>query len=86
MAKLNPSFGHLAFASALTSELSSNFETGAGTFNGDFPFHLGKIGNHVEEEASLGCSSLECVGEAFELHAQMVNFANQVHEMLEATA
>ena len=79
-------FRHLPFATALASELAGHFETGAGAFDGEFPFHFGKAGHHVKKEAARGCAGVDRVGEALELHAQLVKFAHQVHQMLYAAA
>ena len=31
--------------------MARNFETGAGAFDREFPFHFGQAGRHMEEEA-----------------------------------
>jgi hypothetical protein len=50
------------------------------------PLHLGETGHYVKEEAARGCTGVDRVGEALELHALRVKLADQVHKILDAAA
>ena len=83
---LDLAIGHLAFATALAAELASDFESGASAFDGKLPFHFGEAGHYVKEEAPGGCSGVDCIGEALELHVLLVKLADQINQMLHAAA
>jgi len=68
--------GHLAFAAPFTAELAGDFESNTCPFNGEFPLHLGETCHYVKEEAARGCTGVDRVGEALELHALLVKLAD----------
>jgi hypothetical protein len=42
----------LPFPATFAAKLPGTFESGAGSFDGEFAFHLGQAGHHVKEKAS----------------------------------
>jgi hypothetical protein len=69
----------LPFPATFAAELPCNFEAGAGSFDGEFAFHLGQAGHHVKEEASRRRTCIDRVGEALELNALFVKFPDEIN-------
>lgn len=80
LGRLDLASGHLPFATAFAAELMSDFKAGAGALDREFPLHLGEAGHYVKKEVARGGAGVDRVGEALELHALLMKFADKVHQ------
>jgi hypothetical protein len=70
----------LTFPATFAAELTGNFEAGgAGSFDGEFAFHLGEAGHHMKKEASRRRASIDRVREALELNAMFVKLCDEIN-------
>ena len=81
LGRLYLAVGHLALASTLPAELTRDFQPGARALDGQFTLHLGQARHDVEEEAVRRGAGADGVGHAFELHALLVQLADQIDQL-----
>ena len=84
--RVNFTIGHLAFAAAHFSPLFGSRQASVCPLQGEFAFHLGQAGHHVEEESAAGGAGVDGIGHAFELDILFLKLGHQVDQVLDATA
>ena len=61
------------------AQLAGDFQPCTGALSRQFPLHLGQADHEVKEELARGCSCVHGVGKTLEMHALLVQLADQVH-------
>lgn len=84
--RVNFAIGHLAFAAAHFSPLFGSRQASVCPLQGEFAFHLGQAGHHVEEEAAATGAGVDGICQAFELDVLPLELGHQVDQVLDAAA